>query len=349
MARTTKLSGLVSGQSTAATPKFSTYTNFGQLVREFFEKEKAVKEDCNVIQKSPINKKIEEENPSEVKDKTEKPKGLAQHKNIATPGSPKSKGKEPKYTKLSNFIPVEVKRNENEKAEITGKFDEDLMEEEEAEEKPDPRHVVSEDVTVIKPEDKDQYSKDTFKQGSDAARRLSKKDPNWKPASHPDYRKDKKESIQLSNILSPQLKEKWAGDADIKKLDKYGKEQQSLAQLKSKQSALRSKKDRTDADSKELKRINFAIRARTGWGKAESVSEKFDRYSIQNISNNPKHPEHKKIRDSKPGSTWKMDSGAIGSKSPDGRIRYFQPAKKSEADEWSRTGKVSRESKPQGK
>ena len=69
------------------------------------------------------------------------------------------------------------------------------------------------------------------------------------------------------------LDEKWGGEADVKKLDKYGKEQRSLSDLRSKQKALRSKENRTPAESKELKRINFAIRARTGWGKAEGVKE----------------------------------------------------------------------------
>ena len=71
-----------------------------------------------------------------------------------------------------------------------------------------------------------------------------------------------------------QLQEKWKGEHEIKKLDKYGKEEQSLSELKKKASALRSKPSRTASQSKELKRINFAIRARTGWGKV-SEEEKF--------------------------------------------------------------------------
>lgn len=64
------------------------------------------------------------------------------------------------------------------------------------------------------------------------------------------------------------LNEKWGGEAKVKKLNKYGKGEESMEDLKSKQSALRSKKERTPEESKELKRINFAIRARSGWGKA---------------------------------------------------------------------------------
>lgn len=72
---------------------------------------------------------------------------------------------------------------------------------------------------------------------------------------------------RLSELLQ-MIDEKWSDEAKVKKLDKYGKEEKSLDQLKSKQKELRDKTDRTAEQSKELKRINFAIRARTGWGKA---------------------------------------------------------------------------------
>lgn len=61
--------------------------------------------------------------------------------------------------------------------------------------------------------------------------------------------------------------EAWDKKADVKKLDKYGKEQKSLEQLKAERNALHSKETHTPEQSKELKRINFAIRARTGWDK----------------------------------------------------------------------------------
>lgn len=65
------------------------------------------------------------------------------------------------------------------------------------------------------------------------------------------------------------LKEKWEDGGDIKKLDKYGKEQQPISALKSQAANLRDKEERSAADSKKLKQLNFAIRARTGWGKAK--------------------------------------------------------------------------------
>lgn len=318
MARNIKMSGFYSGAPT--NKKFSTYTNLGQLVRELLEEERKLREDCNLVQQSPTVEKIQKENPAEVKDVSEKQDSeLPKSKTISTPKAPKSEDKEPRYTKLSNFIPAEVKRDKNEKASIVGKFDEKLQKEQEWDGKFDKKHVVSEAIGKsqrdaqkrrdaekrnpdrwkdwkgashpdnLKKSDslknegptasgkagrdsqkrrdaeerrkKRDASIDIFKKGSEAGKRLATKDPNWKSASELQMEKPKKTEHKVN--------EKWAGKQNIKKLDKYGKEEQSLDQLKSKQQQLRNKKDRTEQDSKELKRINFAIRARTGWGKAE--------------------------------------------------------------------------------
>jgi len=66
-----------------------------------------------------------------------------------------------------------------------------------------------------------------------------------------------------------QVAEKWGDGAEVKQLDKYGKAEQPLSALKSQASNLRDKEERSAADSKKLKQLNFAIRARTGWGKAK--------------------------------------------------------------------------------
>jgi hypothetical protein len=58
------------------------------------------------------------------------------------------------------------------------------------------------------------------------------------------------------------LNEKWKDDAEIKKLDKYGKEEMTKDQLCAKRDKLKAKEDRTAEESKELRRINFAIRSR---------------------------------------------------------------------------------------
>ena len=58
------------------------------------------------------------------------------------------------------------------------------------------------------------------------------------------------------------LKEEWEGDTKIKKLDKYGKDEMTKAELCKKRDALKAKEKRTAAEGKELRRINFAIRSR---------------------------------------------------------------------------------------
>ena len=56
--------------------------------------------------------------------------------------------------------------------------------------------------------------------------------------------------------------EKWKGKSEIKKLDKYGKEEMTKAELCDIRGNLKDKKKRTAKQGKELERINFAIRSR---------------------------------------------------------------------------------------
>jgi hypothetical protein len=58
------------------------------------------------------------------------------------------------------------------------------------------------------------------------------------------------------------IKEEWEGDAKIKQLDKYGKDEMTKGELCDKRDALKDKEKRTAKQSKELRRINFAIRSR---------------------------------------------------------------------------------------
>lgn len=62
--------------------------------------------------------------------------------------------------------------------------------------------------------------------------------------------------------LEKVLMEKWAGKPEVKKLDKWGEDEISMADLKKKRDALKAKEERTEAETKELRQINFAIRAR---------------------------------------------------------------------------------------
>jgi signal transduction histidine kinase len=56
--------------------------------------------------------------------------------------------------------------------------------------------------------------------------------------------------------------EDWKGDPKIKQLDKYGKAEMTKAELCKRRTALRDKEDRTDAETTELRRVNFALRSR---------------------------------------------------------------------------------------
>lgn len=67
--------------------------------------------------------------------------------------------------------------------------------------------------------------------------------------------------------------EKWAGDTKIRKTGKWAGK--TIAELQKRANSLRKKETRTDAESSELKQINFAIRAKRDWkgGAKESISE----------------------------------------------------------------------------
>lgn len=55
--------------------------------------------------------------------------------------------------------------------------------------------------TTIKPQDKDKYSRDTFKKGSEAGKRLATKDPNWKSASA--LMSEPKKKVNEEGVKSP--------------------------------------------------------------------------------------------------------------------------------------------------
>ncbi len=65
--------------------------------------------------------------------------------------------------------------------------------------------------------------------------------------------------MKLSDIM-----EKWSGDNEIEQTGEW--KNYSVSELESKASALRDKKERTEAQSKDLKQINFAIRAKKASG-----------------------------------------------------------------------------------
>lgn len=61
------------------------------------------------------------------------------------------------------------------------------------------------------------------------------------------------------------LQEKWGKEVDIKQPGKY--KGWTLEKLKAARTKLKDKEERTTAESGKLKELNFAIRAKTGWGK----------------------------------------------------------------------------------
>jgi hypothetical protein len=69
--------------------------------------------------------------------------------------------------------------------------------------------------------------------------------------------------------LQNTLDEKWKG-AEIKKLDKYGKEEKTIEQLCTRKKELKKKEDRSAGETKELRQINFALRSRRDWKGLES-------------------------------------------------------------------------------
>ena len=68
-----------------------------------------------------------------------------------------------------------------------------------------------------------------------------------------------------------ELSEKWRGKHEVKSIDKWGKDEKSVAQLEKRRAALKKKKKHTAAETKELRQINFALRARRGWHGAKAA------------------------------------------------------------------------------
>lgn len=64
------------------------------------------------------------------------------------------------------------------------------------------------------------------------------------------------------------IEEKWGVETKTKPKDIGKWEGWTLAELRARKKKLMDKPSRTSAESKEVRQINFAIRAKTGWGKA---------------------------------------------------------------------------------
>lgn len=66
--------------------------------------------------------------------------------------------------------------------------------------------------------------------------------------------------------LLQELTEKWKKDYEVEKGEKGKYKGKSLSELRSMRETLKAKEDRTEAETEKLREINFAIRAKTGWG-----------------------------------------------------------------------------------
>ena len=61
------------------------------------------------------------------------------------------------------------------------------------------------------------------------------------------------------------LEEKWGKKVKIKEPGKY--EGWTLEKLRAARAKLKKKEEHTEAETEKLRELNFAIRAKTGWGK----------------------------------------------------------------------------------
>ena len=68
-----------------------------------------------------------------------------------------------------------------------------------------------------------------------------------------------------------QLEEKWKGDAEIEQTGEWSGK--TVAQLRKRKKQLMDKEERTKAEQEEVREINFAIRAKTGWKKGKGATK----------------------------------------------------------------------------
>jgi hypothetical protein len=86
-----------------------------------------------------------------------------------------------------------------------------------------------------------------------------------------DPEEDHDEDDEFEEMEEP-IDEAWKDDPEIKKMDKYGKEEMTKAELCAKRDKLKALEDRTEEETTELRRINFALRSRQKGPKFGKVS-----------------------------------------------------------------------------
>jgi hypothetical protein len=80
--------------------------------------------------------------------------------------------------------------------------------------------------------------------------------------------KEKHESVEDDAEV---IDEKWDSDYETPESKKGMWDGWSKERLEQRRSALRNKEERTDAESTELKQVNFALRAKSGWGDVDET------------------------------------------------------------------------------
>jgi hypothetical protein len=75
--------------------------------------------------------------------------------------------------------------------------------------------------------------------------------------------------VAIANI--DQLEERWKGDAEIEQTGEWSGK--TVAQLRKRKKQLMDKEERTKAEQEEVREINFAIRAKTGWKKGKGATK----------------------------------------------------------------------------
>ena len=81
------------------------------------------------------------------------------------------------------------------------------------------------------------------------------------------YHSHKKESMEfLRDLSGAMVTEKWDTDYETPKSKQGMWDGWSKSDLEAERNKLRDKEERTDADSTRLKQVNFALRAKSGWG-----------------------------------------------------------------------------------
>jgi len=78
-------------------------------------------------------------------------------------------------------------------------------------------------------------------------------------------------AVPVDIVQMDQLEEKWKGDAEVEQTGEWS--DMTVAQLRKRKKGLMDKEERTKAEQDEVREINFAIRAKTGWKRGKGATK----------------------------------------------------------------------------